>query len=202
MIITWKALGWTVRFPLYWWSQLATVWRLPLVEGSPALGMWWAESCVSNASQQRLNQTDPTAAAHFKKSCSSWFQSPPLSPPPRRRILAGWTHLRAFQDVSRSIQTGNQRLPSAGSWQSHSTTLFASFRSHQPIIGVGMAVRGGWHFFQCDPFIRQQHWKRKIINIVLGGRKEQLSSCKPKDAVKNMFFCLFSRKQEKRRFSF
>lgn len=73
MIITWKALGWTVRFPLYWWSQLATVWRLPLVEGSPALGTWWAESCVSNASQQRLNQTDPTAAAHFKKSCSSWF---------------------------------------------------------------------------------------------------------------------------------
>lgn len=42
----------------------------------------------------------------------------------------------------------------------------------------------------------------KIINIVLGSRKEQLSSCKLKDAVKNMFFCPFSRKQEKKELSF
>lgn len=53
--------------------------------------------------------------------------------------------------------------------------------------------------FQCNPVIRQQHWRgKKIINIVLGSRKEQLSSCKLKDAVKNMFFCIFSRKQEKK----
>lgn len=39
--------------------------------------------------------------------------------------------------------------------------------------------------------------KGKSINIVLGSRKEKLSTCKLKDAVKNMFFCPFSRKTRK-----
>lgn len=55
---------------------------------------------------------------------------------------------------------------------------------------------GGWEGVGCKAFnatlsLSSNIEKGKIINIVLGNRKEQLSSCKPKDAVKNMFFCPF-----------
>lgn len=75
-------------------------------------------------------------------------------------------------------------------------TLFRSFQSHQPTMGVGVGAGGVDIGFNATLSLGSNIEKGKIINIVLGSRKEQLSSCKPKDAVKNMFFCPSSRKQE------
>lgn len=66
----------------------------------------------------------------------------------------------------------------------------------------GEEVVEGMQAFNATLSLSSNIEKGKIINIVLGSRKEQLSFCKPKDTVKNMFFCPLRTNKRKKIFSF